>query len=89
MIELPLRISYNGYMDQIRSEYLENHTNKTYQERMNQTASSKFGAIAKHLGENVKLLDFGSGFSPEFIKQVTQAEAHYVEIGRASCRERV
>lgn len=45
---------------------------------MNQTASSKFGAIAKHLGENVKLLDFGSGFSPEFIKQVTQAEAHYV-----------
>lgn len=45
---------------------------------MNQTASSKFVAIAKHLGENVKLLDFGSGFSPEFIKQVTQAEAHYV-----------
>ena len=60
-------------MNQIRSEYLENHTNKTYQERMNQTASSKFGAIAKHLGENVKLLDFGSGFSPEFIKGT-----HYV-----------
>ena len=65
-------------MGRIHSEYLENHTNKTYQERMNQTASSKFGAIAKHIGENVKLLDFGSGFSPEFIKQVTQAEAHYV-----------
>lgn len=65
-------------MNQIRSEHLENHTNKTYQERMNQTASSKFGAIAKHLGENVKLLDFGSGFSPEFIKQVTQAGTHYV-----------
>jgi len=45
---------------------------------MNQTASSKFGAIAKHLGENVKLLDFGSGFSPEFIKQVTQTGTHYV-----------
>ena len=65
-------------MNQIRSEHLENHTNKTYQERMNQTASSKFGAIAKHLGENVKLLDFGSGFSPEFIKQVTQTRTHYV-----------
>lgn len=45
---------------------------------MNQTASSKFGAIEKHLGENVKLLDFGSGFSPEFIKQVTQTGTHYV-----------
>lgn len=45
---------------------------------MNQTASSKFGAIAKHLGENVKLLDFGSGFSPEFIKQVAQTGTHYV-----------
>ena len=65
-------------MNQIRSEHLENHTNKTYQERMNQTASSKFRAIAKHLGENVKLLDFGSGFSPEFIKQVTQTRTHYV-----------
>ena len=65
-------------MDQIRSEHLENHTNKTYQERMNQTAPSKFGAIEKHLGENVKLLDFGSGFSPEFIKQVTQTGTHYV-----------
>ena len=65
-------------MDQIRSDHLENHTNKTYQERMNQTAPSKFGAIEKHLGENVKLLDFGSGFSPEFIKQVTQTGTHYV-----------
>ena len=65
-------------MDQICSEHLENHTNKTYQERMNQTASSKFRAIAKHLGENVKLLDFGSGFSPEFIKQVAQTGTHYV-----------
>lgn len=78
MIELPLRISYNRYMSQIRSEHLENHTNKTYQERMNQTASSKFGAIEKHLGENIKLLDFGSGFSPEFIKQVVQTGTHYV-----------
>lgn len=49
---------------------MENHNNKTYQERMNKTASSKFGAIEKHLEKGVKLLDFGSGFSPEFIEQV-------------------
>ena len=57
---------------------MENHTNKTYQERMNKTASSKFSAIEKHLEKGVKLLDFGSGFSPEFIKQVQQTGAHYV-----------
>lgn len=57
---------------------MENHTNKTYQERMNKTASSKFGAIEKHLEKGVKLLDFGSGFSPEFIEQVHQTGAHYV-----------
>lgn len=51
---------------------MENHTNKTYQERMNKTASSKFSAIEKHLDNGVKLLDFGSGFSPEFIEQVQQ-----------------
>lgn len=56
---------------------MENHTNKTYQERMNKTASSKFGAIEKHLEKGVKLLDFGSGFSPEFIEQVKQTGAHY------------
>lgn len=57
---------------------MENHTNKTYQERMNKTASSKFGAIEKHLEKDVKLLDFGSGFSPEFIEQVQQTGAHYI-----------
>ena len=56
---------------------MENHTNKTYQERMNKTASSKFGAIEKHLDKGVKLLDFGSGFSPDFIEQVQQTGAHY------------
>lgn len=56
---------------------MENHTNKTYQERMNKTASSKFCAIEKHLDKGVRLLDFGSGFSPEFIDQVQQTGAHY------------
>lgn len=57
---------------------MENHTNKTYQKRMNKTALSKFGVIEKHLDKDIKLLDFGSGFSPEFIKQVQQTGAHYV-----------
>lgn len=56
---------------------MENHANKTYQERMNKTASSKFGAIEKFLNKGIKLLDFGSGFSPEFIEQVQQTGAHY------------
>lgn len=57
---------------------MENHTNKTYQERMNKTASTKFGAIKKHLNKGVRMLDFGSGFSPEFINQVKETGAHYV-----------
>lgn len=57
---------------------MENHTNKTYQKRMNKTALSKFGVIEKHLGKGIKLLDFGSGFSPEFIKQVQKIGTHYI-----------
>lgn len=57
---------------------MENHTNKTYQERMNQTATSKFGVIQPHLKEGIKLLDFGSGYSPEFIEQVKDVGAEYV-----------
>lgn len=57
---------------------MENHTSKTYQERMNQTATSKFGVIQPHLKTGIKLLDFGSGYSPEFIGQVKNAGAEYV-----------
>ena len=57
---------------------MENHTNQTYQKRMNKTALSKFGVIEKHLDKGIKLLDFGSGFSPEFIEQVQQTGAHYI-----------
>ena len=56
---------------------MENHTSKTYQERMNQTATSKFGVIQPHLKDGIKLLDFGSGFSPEFIEQVKDIGAEY------------
>ena len=57
---------------------MENHTNKTYQERMNQTATSKFGVIQPHLKAGIKLLDFGSGYSPEFIEQVQDVGVKYV-----------
>lgn len=57
---------------------MENHTSKTYQERMNQTATSKFGVIQPHLKAGIKLLDFGSGYSPEFIEQVKGVGADYV-----------
>lgn len=57
---------------------MENHTNQTYQKRMNKTALSKFSVIEKHLDKGIKLLDFGSGFSPEFITQVQKTGAHYV-----------
>ena len=56
---------------------MENHTSKTYQERMNQTATSKFGVIQPHLKAGIKLLDFGSGFSPEFIERVKDIGAEY------------
>lgn len=56
---------------------MENHTNKLYQERMNKTALSKFEAIEHLLNKDIKLLDFGSGFSPEFIEQVKQTGAQY------------
>lgn len=57
---------------------MENHTSKTYQERMNQTATSKFGVIQPHFKEGIKLLDFGSSYSPEFIEQVKDVGAEYV-----------
>lgn len=56
---------------------MENHYNQTYQKRMNQTASSKFDVLAPHLKKDTMVLDFGSGFSPDFIKQVQATGALY------------
>lgn len=80
---LNMMLTENRFLELIATKKIErtsmeNHTNKTYQERMNKTASSKFGAIEKHLEKGIKLLDFGSGFSPEFIEQVQQTGAHYI-----------
>lgn len=56
---------------------MENHQSQTYQKRMNQTASSKFDVLAPHLKKDVMVLDFGSGFSPDFIEQVKATGALY------------
>lgn len=56
---------------------MENHQNQIYQQRMNQTASSKFDVLAPHLKKDIMMLDFGSGFSPDFIAQVKATGALY------------
>ena len=56
---------------------MDNHLNTTYQERMNQTVQAKLHAVLPYLEPGMKLLDFGSGFSPEFIYQVEKRGVIY------------
>lgn len=58
---------------------MENYssTNDTYVQRMNQTAKSKFAVVESFLSAGVKILDFGSGISPEFISDVDSTGAEY------------
>lgn len=56
---------------------MDNHLNSTYQERMNQTVRAKLDAVLPHLEPGMKLLDFGSGFSPEFIHQIEKRGVIY------------
>lgn len=49
----------------------------SYIQRMNKTADSKFKVVEPFLGKGVKLLDFGSGISPEFISEVVSTGAEY------------
>ena len=55
-----------------------NHNTQTYIDRMNQTALSKFGCLQPYLGEGVSVLDFGSGYSPDFINEVQATGATYI-----------
>lgn len=55
-----------------------NHNTETYMNRMNQTALSKFESVKPYLAPGQILLDFGSGFSPEFIDEVKGTGATYV-----------
>lgn len=54
-----------------------NHNTQIYIDRMNQTALSKFGCLRPYLGEGVSVLDFGSGYSPDFINEVKATGATY------------
>jgi len=56
---------------------MDNHLSSTYQERMNQTVRAKLEAVLPHLEPGMKLLDFGSGFSPEFIHQLEKRGVTY------------
>lgn len=49
----------------------------SYVQRMNKTADSKFKVVEPFLGKGIKLLDFGSGISPEFISEVVSTGANY------------
>ena len=53
------------------------HDQQQYMERMNQTALSKFDLLKPYLNPTVKILDFGSGYSPDFIEAVVQTGASY------------
>ena len=55
-----------------------NHNTETYIDRMNQTALSKFECVKPYLASGKTMLDFGSGFSPEFIDEVKSTGATYV-----------
>lgn len=55
-----------------------NHNTETYMNRMNQTALSKFESVRPYLASGQTMLDFGSGFSPEFIDEVKSTGATYV-----------
>lgn len=58
---------------------MDNYLNdgNSYIQRMNKTADSKFKVVEPFLGKGVKLLDFGSGISPEFISEVVSIGAEY------------
>ena len=62
-----------------KREKMENYNNdkNTYITRMNKTALSKFDVLKPYLKKKTKVLDYGSGISPEFIKSVQQTGAKY------------
>jgi hypothetical protein len=61
----------------LKERLMDNHLSSTYQERMNQTVRAKLEAVLPHLEPGMKLLDFGSGFSPEFIHEIEKRGVTY------------
>ena len=56
---------------------MENHTNPTYNKRMHQTTDAKLEPLMPYLKPNTTLLDFGSGFNPDFITAIEDTGATY------------
>ena len=58
---------------------MENYSSNkdSYIKRMNQTAKSKFAVVEPFLSKGMKILDFGSGISPEFISDIDSSGAEY------------
>ena len=61
----------------LKERLMDNHLDNTYQDRMNQTVRAKLEAVLRYLEPGMKLLDFGSGFSPEFIYQIEKRGVTY------------
>lgn len=56
---------------------MENHTNPTYNKRMRQTTDAKLEPLEPYLKPGITLLDFGSGFNPNFITSIEETGATY------------
>lgn len=56
---------------------MENHTNPTYNKRMHQTTDAKLEPLEPYLKPGITLLDFGSGFNPDFITSIENTGATY------------
>lgn len=56
---------------------MENHTNPTYNKRMHQTTDAKLEPLEPYLKPGITLLDFGSGFNPDFIASIEDTGATY------------
>ena len=56
---------------------MENHTNPAYNKRMHQTTDAKLEPLEPYLKPGVTLLDFGSGFNPDFIASIEETGATY------------
>ena len=56
---------------------MENHTNPTYNKRMHQTTDARLEPLMPYLKPNTTLLDFGSGFNPDFITAIEDTGATY------------
>ena len=56
---------------------MENHTNPAYNKRMHQTTDAKLEPLIPYLKPNTTLLDFGSGFNPDFITAIEDTGTTY------------